>query len=72
MAPSSCRTVSPGEAARPMLKAQGKDRMEAALPESTSRVPGRTGAAAIRVIPASALNSKIKSIKVEKRRFQTS
>ena len=55
-----------------MLKAQGKDRMEAALPEDTSRVPGRTGAAAIRVIPASALNSKIKSIKVEKRRSQTS
>jgi formate hydrogenlyase transcriptional activator len=62
-------------ASRPLtddLEAQEKDRIEAALAETKGRVSGPTGAAAKLGLPASTLDSKIKSMKIDKRRFQTS
>ena len=54
------------------LVAQEKERIEAALAETRGRVSGPSGAAAKLDIPASTLDSKIKSLKIDKRRFQTS
>jgi formate hydrogenlyase transcriptional activator len=53
------------------LATQEKERIEAALAESKGRVSGPTGAAAKLGLPASTLDSKIKSLKIDKRRFQT-
>ena len=49
-----------------------KERIEAALAETKGRVSGNSGAAAKLGIPASTLDSKIKSLKIDKRRFQAS
>lgn len=49
---------------------QEKERIEAALAEAKGRVSGPSGAAAKLGIPASTLDSKIKSLKIDKRRFQ--
>jgi PAS domain S-box-containing protein len=51
---------------------QEKERIEAALAEARGRVSGPSGAAAKLGIPASTLDSKIKTLKIDKRRFQTS
>jgi transcriptional regulator with GAF, ATPase, and Fis domain len=48
---------------------QEKEMIEAALAKSRGRVAGPRGAAATLGIPASTLESKIKQLKIEKRRF---
>jgi PAS domain S-box-containing protein len=54
------------------LLAQEKDMIEAALKESHGRIFGPTGAAAKLGIPRSTLESKIRSLKINKNRFKTS
>jgi PAS domain S-box-containing protein len=54
------------------LLVQEKDMIEAALKESRGRIFGPTGAAAKLGIPRSTLESKIKSLKIDKNRFRTS
>jgi len=53
------------------LIAQEKNMIEAALKESGGRVFGPTGAAAKLGIPRSTLESKIKSLRIDKNRFKT-
>jgi len=53
------------------LIVQEKNMIEAALKESGGRVFGPTGAAAKLGIPRSTLESKIKSLKIDKNRFKT-
>jgi PAS domain S-box-containing protein len=52
------------------LEAQEKNMIEAALKESRGRVFGPTGAAAKLGIPRSTLESKIRSLKIDKSRFR--
>jgi DNA-binding NtrC family response regulator len=52
------------------LVAQEKEMIEAALAETRGRVSGPLGAATKLRMPASTLDSKIKSLKIDKRRFQ--
>jgi len=52
------------------LLAHEKDMIEAALKESRGRVYGPTGAAARLGIPRSTLESKIRSLKIDKHRFK--
>ena len=54
------------------LAAQEKEMIEAALVESKGRVSGPSGAAAKLGIPQSTLDSKIKSLKINKQHFKTS
>jgi DNA-binding NtrC family response regulator len=54
------------------LLVQEKDMIEAALKESRGRVFGPYGAAGKLGIPRSTLESKIKSLKIDKNRFRTS
>jgi formate hydrogenlyase transcriptional activator len=54
------------------LLAQEKEMIEAALKESRGRIFGPKGAAAKLGIPRSTLESKIKSLKIDKNRFRTS
>jgi formate hydrogenlyase transcriptional activator len=53
------------------LAAQEKCMIEAALKESCGRVFGPTGAAAKLGIPRSTLESRIRSLKIDKNRFKT-
>jgi transcriptional regulator with PAS, ATPase and Fis domain len=53
------------------LAAQEREMIEAALAESKGRVSGPLGAAAKLGIPQSTLDSKIKALKIDKRRFRT-
>jgi len=53
------------------LLVQEKDMIEAVLKETRGRVSGPTGAAAKLAIPRSTLESKIKSLKIDKNRFRT-
>src|SRR5262249_28667898 len=53
------------------LLAQEKEMIEAALKEARGRVFGPTGAAAKLGIPRSTLESKIRSLKIDKNRFKT-
>jgi PAS domain S-box-containing protein len=53
------------------LVAQEKSMIEAALTESRGRVFGPTGAAAKLGIPRSTLESRIRSLKIDKNRFKT-
>jgi formate hydrogenlyase transcriptional activator len=53
------------------LLAQEKEMIEAALKESRGRIFGPAGAAAKLGIPRSTLESKIKSLKIDKNRFRT-
>jgi DNA-binding NtrC family response regulator len=53
------------------LEHQEKNMIEAALKESQGRIFGRNGAAAKLGIPRSTLESKIKSLKIDKNRFKT-
>jgi formate hydrogenlyase transcriptional activator len=55
---------------RPALVAREKDAIEDALMASKGRVSGPFGAAARLGIPASTLESKIKALKIAKRRFK--
>jgi DNA-binding NtrC family response regulator len=54
------------------LLVQEKDVIEAALKDTRGRVSGPTGAAAKLGIPRSTLGSKIRSLKINKNRFNTS
>src|SRR5208337_2107280 len=54
-----------------MLAAREKETIEAALKECRGRVSGPTGAAARLSMPRSTLESKIRSLKIEKNRFKT-
>jgi len=53
------------------LLVQEKDMIEAALKNTRGRVSGPTGAAAKLGIPRSTLESKIRSLKIDKNRFRT-
>jgi formate hydrogenlyase transcriptional activator len=53
------------------LAAQEKEMIEAALRESGGQVSGPSGAAAKLGIPGSTLETKIKSLKIDKNRFKT-
>jgi transcriptional regulator with PAS, ATPase and Fis domain len=53
------------------LATQEKEIIEAALRESGGRVSGRSGAAAKLGIPGPTLESKIRSLKIDKYRFKT-
>jgi DNA-binding NtrC family response regulator len=54
------------------LLAQEKDMIEAALQDAGGRVSGPTGAAVMLGIPRSTLESKIRSLKINKNRFRPS
>jgi transcriptional regulator with GAF, ATPase, and Fis domain len=54
------------------LAAQEKEMIEAVLRESGGRVDGPSGAAARLGMPRSTLESKVKSLKIDKKRFKTS
>jgi PAS domain S-box-containing protein len=65
---------APTATARPLVEDlldEERGRIEAALSRSKGRVSGPTGAASALGLPASTLDSKIKSLKIDKRRFQT-
>jgi PAS domain S-box-containing protein len=57
---------------RRRLLVQEKDMIEAALKDTRGRVSGPTGSAAKLGIPRSTLESKIRSLKINKNRFKTS
>jgi formate hydrogenlyase transcriptional activator len=50
---------------------QERERIEAALRRCKGRVSGPTGAAVALGMPASTLDSKIKTLKIDKRRYQS-
>ncbi len=54
------------------IQARTKSMIEAALRESRGRVFGPSGAAAKLGIPRSTLESKIRSLKIDKNRFKSS
>ena len=67
------RALSADSSAQPLserLASQEKEMIEAALAESKGRVSGPSGAAARLGIPQSTLDSKIKSLKINKQRFR--
>jgi transcriptional regulator with PAS, ATPase and Fis domain len=67
------RAISADSPAQPLserLASQEKEMIEAALAESKGRVSGPSGAAARLGIPQSTLDSKIKSLKINKQRFR--
>src|SRR5882724_7780221 len=71
----SSRPAQSDPATQPLsekLVAQEKEMIEAALAESKGRVSGPSGAAAKLGIPQSTLDSKIKSLKIDKQRFRPS
>ena len=62
---------SPSRPLADELVTQEKEIIEAALAQTGGRVSGPAGAAARLGMPASTLDSKIKSLKINKRQFQT-
>jgi transcriptional regulator with GAF, ATPase, and Fis domain len=61
-------------ASRPLadeLVTQEKESIEAALAQTSGRISGPAGAAARLGMPASTLDSKIKSLRINKRQFQS-
>jgi transcriptional regulator with PAS, ATPase and Fis domain len=67
--PLASEPKSPTELTR-KLTSQEKEMIEAALRESGGRVSGPSGAAAKLGIPGSTLDSKIRSLKIDKNRFK--
>ena len=67
----SCQTHPASQPLSNKLMTQEKKMIEAALAESGGRVSGRLGAAAKLSIPASTLESKIKSLKINKHLFKS-
>jgi len=63
---------SPGHGLSERLASQEKEMIEAALAASNGRVSGPSGAAARLGIPQSTLDSKIKSLKINKHQFRKS
>jgi DNA-binding NtrC family response regulator len=68
----SCQAQPAGQPLSDMLVSQTKEMIEAALAESGGRVSGPSGAAAKLGMPASTLESKIKSLKINKYLFKKS
>jgi formate hydrogenlyase transcriptional activator len=68
----SCQAQPVGQPLSDMLVSQTKEMIEAALAESGGRVSGPSGAAAKLGMPASTLESKIKSLKINKYLFKKS
>ena len=68
----SCQAQPAGQPLSDMLVIQTKEMIEAALAESGGRVSGPSGAAAKLGMPASTLESKIKSLKINKYLFKKS
>jgi PAS domain S-box-containing protein len=68
----SCQAQPVGQPLPDMLVSQTKEMIEAALAESGGRVSGPSGAAAKLGMPASTLESKIKSLKINKYLFKKS
>jgi DNA-binding NtrC family response regulator len=54
------------------LATQERETIETALAQAKGRVSGPTGAAAKLGIPPSTLDSKIRALKIDKRKFQSS
>ena len=69
---ASCQPQPTSQPLSDMLVTQIKDMIEAALAESGGRVSGPSGAAAKLGMPASTLESKIKSLKINKYLFKKS
>ncbi len=69
---ASCQAQPGGQPLPDMLVIQTKEMIEAALAESGGRVSGQSGAAAKLGVPASTLESKIKSLKINKYLFKKS
>jgi formate hydrogenlyase transcriptional activator len=67
----SSRARSASQPLARMSAVQEKQKIEAALAESAGRVSGPSGAAAVLGIPASTLESKIRSLKINKFRFKS-
>jgi formate hydrogenlyase transcriptional activator len=68
----SSTVVASTNSKRPLtrqLESQEKEMIEVALAESKGRVSGTSGAAAKLGIPPSTLESKIRALKIDKRRF---
>jgi transcriptional regulator with GAF, ATPase, and Fis domain len=63
--------VAPTTTAASTLATHEKDAIEAALRESKGRVAGPFGAAARLGVPSSTLESKIKALNIDKRRFRS-
>jgi formate hydrogenlyase transcriptional activator len=61
----------PSRALPDELETQEKEKIELALARSRGRVSGPSGAAVLLGMPASTLDSKIKSLKIDKRRFNS-
>ena len=68
----SRRTPAPADSLElpQQLAAQERELIEAALRESKGRVSGASGAAARLGMPGSTLESKIRSLKIDKKRFK--
>jgi transcriptional regulator with PAS, ATPase and Fis domain len=69
------RPTAAGSSAKPLserLASQEKEMIEAALAASNGRISGPSGAAARLGIPQSTLDSKIKSLKIDKHQFRKS
>ncbi len=69
---ASCQPQPTSQPLSDVLVTQTKDMIEAALAESGGRVSGPSGAAAKLGMPASTLESKIKSLKINKYLFKKS
>jgi PAS domain S-box-containing protein len=65
-------TAAPTRPLNDSLATQEKDSIEAALAQAKGRVSGPTGAAAKLGIPPSTLDSKIRALKIDKRKYQSS
>jgi formate hydrogenlyase transcriptional activator len=65
-------TAAPSRPLNDSLATQEKDSIEAALAQAKGRVSGPTGAAAKLGIPPSTLDSKIRALKIDKRKYQSS
>jgi formate hydrogenlyase transcriptional activator len=66
----SSRAYRSGQSAAKTSPAQERQKIEAALAQTEGRVSGPSGAATILGIPASTLESKIRSLKINKFRFK--
>jgi len=70
----SARSATPRETAPrylPTLATRERDAIETVLAETKGRVAGPFGAAARLGVPSSTLESKIRALKIDKRRFKT-
>ncbi len=66
------RAAPPSRPLNDSMATQEKESIEAALAQAKGRVSGPTGAAARLGIPPSTLDSKIRALKIDKRKFQSS